>query len=62
MNKFWYAAGEIEIADSQCELCIYRLEGNQTACEKFQEKPTEIVHNEEKCPYVRNKNFVDLKL
>jgi hypothetical protein len=53
MSKFVYEANEVEFVDSQCDLCIYRLEGQPCSCKKYQEKPAEILKNEKKCPYVR---------
>lgn len=60
MEKFCYSAGEIEIAATQCDLCIYQTGGNQDACQKFEEKPIEVLLNKRKCMYVRNAKFVDL--
>jgi hypothetical protein len=60
MSKFVYEANEVEFVDSQCDLCIYRLEGQPCSCKKYQEKPAEILKNEKKCPYVRTSTYIDL--
>ena len=60
MEKFCYSAGEIEIAATQCDLCIYQIEDNRTACQKFVEKPEEVLQNKRKCVYVRNAKLLDL--
>lgn len=62
MEKFCYAAGEIEIAENQCELCMYRTEGCRESCEKYAEKPMDILLDERKCPYIRNAKLMDLEL
>lgn len=60
MEKFCYSAGEIEIAATQCDLCIYQIDGNKDSCQKFVEKPKDVLQNKRKCEYVRNAKFVDL--
>ena len=60
MKRFCYSAGEIEFADTQCDLCIYQISGEEKSCQKFENKPNEILLNEKKCPYVRSAKYVDL--
>lgn len=60
MDKFCYSAGEIEIASTQCELCIFSIKDHKETCQKFEVKPGEIIRNEKKCPYVRNAKLIDL--
>ena len=60
MDKFCYYAGEIEIADTQCGLCVFQIPGSTETCQKFECKPKEILSNERKCPYVRNAKLMEL--
>ena len=60
MDKFCHSAGEIEVAATQCDLCIFQINGSKEICQKFADKPKEILLNERKCPYVRNSKLMDL--
>lgn len=60
MSKFVYEADDVELADCQCDLCVYRLEGRPGRCEKYPEKPREILNDEKKCPYMRTPDYIDL--
>lgn len=60
MDRFCYSTGEIEIATTQCGLCVYRISDNKEACQKFEKKPDEIQKDKRKCPYIRNAKLLDL--
>ena len=60
MDKFCYSAGELEFGSSQCDLCKYRFADRADACQKYEEKPKDIVEDERKCPYMRHEKFLDL--
>lgn len=60
MDKFCYSAGELEFGATQCDLCIFQLDGSDETCQKFERKPKEILLDEKKCPYIRNAKFMDL--
>lgn len=61
MDKFCYSEGEIEIAATQCDLCIFQINGNKEICQKFGQKPKGILLNERKCPHIRNSKLMDLQ-
>lgn len=54
--KFVYQAGEIKIANTQCELCNYYSEDSKNSCEKYAEIPDEIKENTKKCKYIKTGN------
>lgn len=49
-DKFTYEAGDIEILNSQCELCIYNDSENENACIQYPDgKPKGVLENNILC-------------
>lgn len=51
MSRFVYEEGEFELADLQCEMCAFWRAQTPRSCEKYSQKPPEILSNQEKCPF-----------
>ena len=52
-DKFTYSDGELNISDTQCDLCRYNNKYNKNICSKFENgKPTEVLNNEVLCLYL----------
>lgn len=59
MSKFCYEEGELEIADCQCDFCMFYNDGKRNEiC------PTDILEkiesNEVLCPNMKGQSFFDL--
>lgn len=59
MEKFVYSANEIQIARTQCGLCIYRDEKCENSCQKYAQKPEEVLDGTIRCPYLKTTNLLD---
>lgn len=53
MEKFVYSENEIKISKTQCGLCIFRDDNCETACQKYLQKPTEVLEGKSRCPYLK---------
>ena len=51
MSSFEYEEGELELIDLQCELCAFWRQKTPRSCEKYPQKPLNILQNEERCPF-----------
>jgi len=60
MDKFVYSENEIQFAWVQCELCLFRDDESETSCQKYAQKPDEVLKGEIRCPYLRTTNILDL--
>ena len=49
MNRFTWEKGELDIADSQCQLCDH-WDPQEKKCRRFEEIPQEVITNEKRCP------------
>lgn len=56
MCKFIYEDGDFEVAENQCEFCIFNNKQTPENCEKCEKKPTEIMQNKLRCPFAKD-NF-----
>ena len=59
MEKFVYSENEIKIAKTQCGLCIFRNESCEESCQKYSQKPAEVLKGTSKCPYLKTTNLLD---
>lgn len=60
MEKFVYSENEIKIAKTQCGLCIFRDDKDEASCQKYAQKPNEVLEGQIRCPYLRATNILDL--
>ena len=60
MEKFIYGENELKISKTQCGLCVYCDHQQETACEKYVQKPVEILEGKIKCPWLRIESILDL--
>ena len=60
-DKYVWQEGEVTIAKSQCEFCIYINKENDKVCSEYPEvKPVEVVEKKGVCPkFKSNYNFFD---
>lgn len=59
-DKFNYNEGDILISDSQCDLCVYRIEGDCEKCQKYEKKLPEVLTNDVLCPHYTRKGKIEL--
>ena len=59
MKKFVYSENEIKISKTQCGLCVFRDESCEDSCQKYSQKPTEVLQGKTKCPYLKTTNLLD---
>lgn len=57
MEKYTYGAGEMEIAETQCDLCAYQCK-DPDRCEKYEVKPKVVYTNEAICPEFEQKDLI----
>ena len=58
-NKFIYEKGDIEIAKTQCEFCVYNDERDTNKCSQYPDgKLKEVVNNIKLCPKHKDKNNI----
>ncbi len=57
MNKFLYSENEIEFSRTQCGLCIFRNPDSDTSCQKYEQKPDEVLKGQIKCPQLCTTDF-----
>ena len=60
MDKFVYGENEIQFSKTQCGLCIYRDDSCETACQKYAQKPAEVLEGATRCPYLKVTDLFDL--
>lgn len=60
MEKFVYSENEIKIAKTQCGLCIFRDDKNETECKKYAQKPVDVLEGKIRCPYLKTTNILDI--
>lgn len=59
MDKFVYSENEIKISKTQCGLCIFRDKDYEDSCEKYSQKPDEVLKGTTKCPYLKTTTLLD---
>lgn len=60
-DKFIYKSGELKIAKTQCDLCIYNDIKNIEKCEQYTNgKPNEIITNQNACWKMKRPNQIEL--
>ena len=59
MGKFVYEKNEVKFAETQCGLCIFQKENCENACEKYLQKPIEILEGKIRCSYLKTTNLLD---
>ena len=60
-DKFIYKSGELKIAKTQCDLCIYNDIKNIEKCEQYPNgKPNEIITNQNACWKMKRPNQIEL--
>ncbi len=60
MEKFVYGENELKIAKTQCGLCVYCNPEQENSCEKYVQKPAEVLEGKVKCPCLRTASILDL--
>ena len=60
MEKFVYTENEIKISKTQCGLCIFRDDQQENSCQKYSQKPEEVLKGTSRCPYLKTTNLLDL--
>ena len=59
MGKFSYQEGDLQIAESLCQLCIHKTEQPADCCASFPEGiPEEIREDSFRCPYYQKKSRI----
>lgn len=59
MNRF-YEEDDATLVDLQCELCVFWNPATPRSCRNYPEKPQAVLNNEQRCPFLRWKDLVDL--
>lgn len=59
MEKYVYSKDEIKIAKTQCGLCIFRDKNREESCQKYSQKPTDVLDGISKCPYLKTTSILD---
>lgn len=58
MEKFVYSENELKIAKTQCGLCIFRDNNSETSCQKYAQKPVDVLEGKIRCPYLKTTNIL----